>query len=302
MRTFEFRDSKSNKFWNIELQGTQFTVTYGKIGAKGQTQTKSFGDDARARKEHDKLVAEKLGKGYVETTVGTGSTSANDRQAFERSLAANPDDRATHAAYADWLTEQGDPRGEFIQVQLALEEEKRGPGERKELQAREKELLDRHQREWLGELAPYLLDQKDVDEWRLKRGEGYRFAWARGWLDTVEVPMLRTGFARLLGQAPAARLLRRLAIEGNVRSEDDPDAEGKDVQKGRNIPHCIPFAGLRSYQAFVCFRLVKCMTCRKPVEIVIPAGKAFSTFWHARRVLKSCIFLPTTSMPRNSFG
>ncbi|WP_155717217.1 WGR domain-containing protein, partial [Leptospira santarosai] len=29
-----FKDDKSDKFWNIEVDGTSFTVTYGKTGAK----------------------------------------------------------------------------------------------------------------------------------------------------------------------------------------------------------------------------------------------------------------------------
>jgi predicted DNA-binding WGR domain protein len=70
MRRFEFRDGKSAKFWTIALAGRSFTVTYGKIGSAGQTQTKDFKDEAKAKKEHDKLVAEKLAKGYVETTAG----------------------------------------------------------------------------------------------------------------------------------------------------------------------------------------------------------------------------------------
>ncbi len=40
MRTFEFKDSKSNKFWNIELSGSSFTVTFGRIGTNGQAQAK----------------------------------------------------------------------------------------------------------------------------------------------------------------------------------------------------------------------------------------------------------------------
>jgi predicted DNA-binding WGR domain protein len=68
MRTFTYSDDKSSKFWNIELTGSEFTVTYGKVGTKGQTQTKSFADEAKAQKEYDKLVKEKVGKGYVETT------------------------------------------------------------------------------------------------------------------------------------------------------------------------------------------------------------------------------------------
>ena len=56
MRTFVLTDSKSNKFWNIDLQGARFTVTFGKVGTKGQTQTKDFPDAAKAQKAHDKLV------------------------------------------------------------------------------------------------------------------------------------------------------------------------------------------------------------------------------------------------------
>ena len=66
MRTFEFRDGSSAKFWTIELTGTRFTVRFGKTGAAGQTQTKEFADEAKAKKEHDKLIAEKVAKGYAE--------------------------------------------------------------------------------------------------------------------------------------------------------------------------------------------------------------------------------------------
>jgi predicted DNA-binding WGR domain protein len=68
MRTFEFKDDKSNKFWNIELKDKDYTVTFGKIGTKGQTKTKSFPTSEKAQKEYDKLITEKTDKGYVETT------------------------------------------------------------------------------------------------------------------------------------------------------------------------------------------------------------------------------------------
>ncbi len=67
MRHFEFSEGSSNKFWEIDLQGDSFTVRWGKIGTAGQSQTKSFANDAKAQVEHDKLIAEKLGKGYQET-------------------------------------------------------------------------------------------------------------------------------------------------------------------------------------------------------------------------------------------
>src|SRR5437870_4588525 len=114
MRHFTYSDAKSHKFWNIELQGSSFTVTYGRQGTAGQTQTKSFPDAAKAQKEHDKLIKEKLGKGYVEQGAAPAG-GGGMREALESALVANPDDLANHMAYADWLSDQGDPSGEFIQ-------------------------------------------------------------------------------------------------------------------------------------------------------------------------------------------
>jgi predicted DNA-binding WGR domain protein len=52
----------------IELKGKSFTVNFGKIGTSGQTQKKDFPDEAKAKKEYDKLIGEKVKKGYKETT------------------------------------------------------------------------------------------------------------------------------------------------------------------------------------------------------------------------------------------
>src|SRR4051812_28068951 len=76
MRTFEYSDGKSSKFWNIQLQGQSFTVTFGRIGSKGQTQIKQFPSEDRARAAHDKLIAEKLAKGYRETPPAPASAPA----------------------------------------------------------------------------------------------------------------------------------------------------------------------------------------------------------------------------------
>jgi DNA ligase-1 len=65
-RYFEFVDGTSNKFWEIWMDGKDVTTQWGKIGTNGQTKTKTFADEAKAKKEYDKLLAEKTGKGYVE--------------------------------------------------------------------------------------------------------------------------------------------------------------------------------------------------------------------------------------------
>ena len=69
MRRFELVDGKSEKFWEIAVEAASFTVRYGRIGAAGQTQTKSFATDAKAAAEAAKLVKEKTGKGYVEVAA-----------------------------------------------------------------------------------------------------------------------------------------------------------------------------------------------------------------------------------------
>ncbi|EMO43727.1 WGR domain-containing protein [Leptospira santarosai] len=71
-----FKDDKSDKFWNIEVDETSFTVTYGKTGTIGQTQTKSFDDEEKCLKEAEKLLSEKLKKGYVEDAILANTKSA----------------------------------------------------------------------------------------------------------------------------------------------------------------------------------------------------------------------------------
>lgn len=66
-RRFEFIEGTASKFWEIALDGTDLTTRWGKIGTDGQAKTKEFVSEEKARKEYDKLVEEKTGKGYVET-------------------------------------------------------------------------------------------------------------------------------------------------------------------------------------------------------------------------------------------
>ncbi|HEY3449025.1 MAG TPA: DUF4132 domain-containing protein [Myxococcales bacterium] len=75
MRRFEFVEGTSSKFWEIEQNGTQLTVRFGRIGSNGQTQLKSFGSDEAAAKEQDKLIAEKTKKGYSETAANLVATA-----------------------------------------------------------------------------------------------------------------------------------------------------------------------------------------------------------------------------------
>jgi predicted DNA-binding WGR domain protein len=78
-RELVYMDAKSSKFWNIELTGQSHTVTYGRIGTGGQTLTKSFPNEEAARKDMEKLIREKVGKGYVDAAgSGVSATGAGD--------------------------------------------------------------------------------------------------------------------------------------------------------------------------------------------------------------------------------
>ena len=63
---------------------------------------------------------------------------------FIRAITENPDDDALRLVYADWLEERGNPRGEFIRLQCALERMSQEDPRRESLQAREQELLAEH--------------------------------------------------------------------------------------------------------------------------------------------------------------
>lgn len=102
MPRYEFSEGTSNKFWDIQLSGSSFTTTWGKIGTAGQATTKSFPSDDKARQEYDKLIADKVKKGYA--LVGGGATpppaGATQRSAPAAKPTAPPAAKAAPAVAA----------------------------------------------------------------------------------------------------------------------------------------------------------------------------------------------------------
>jgi uncharacterized protein (TIGR02996 family) len=105
-REFELIEGKSAKFWAIKVEGSRYTVRFGRIGTVGQTQIKEFDSEAEARKASRKLIAEKVAKGYKQKAPASPAGSLLD--ALCSAVAANPDDRASRMALADYLSEQGE--------------------------------------------------------------------------------------------------------------------------------------------------------------------------------------------------
>src|SRR5262249_39363244 len=56
----------ARKFWKIALSENAVTVHSGRAGASGRKQTKEFASPHTAQAAYERLIAEKLGKGYRE--------------------------------------------------------------------------------------------------------------------------------------------------------------------------------------------------------------------------------------------
>jgi predicted DNA-binding WGR domain protein len=64
MRRLVFTGDGSSKFWEGGVKGATLEVKFGRIGAAGQSKTKKLASPKAAQAELEKLVREKLAKGY----------------------------------------------------------------------------------------------------------------------------------------------------------------------------------------------------------------------------------------------
>lgn len=87
-----------------------------------------------------------------------------DEAAFLESIQADPEDDGPRMIFADWLDEQGDPRGELIRLQCALARLSPEDGRRPDLEAREREVYEANESAWTEPLRGL------VDGWEFRRG------------------------------------------------------------------------------------------------------------------------------------
>ncbi|WP_157313934.1 WGR and DUF4132 domain-containing protein [Chitinibacter sp. GC72] len=95
MQRYEYTEGNSSKFWEIEQDGLQLNIRWGRIGTNGQSQTKDFASADKASTAMEKLIKEKTGKGYTHT----GDIAVNNikkelqqdtpEQATEKSITVN---------------------------------------------------------------------------------------------------------------------------------------------------------------------------------------------------------------------
>ena len=84
LRVFHFSEGSAHKFWSVAVEGAMQTVRWGRIGAAGQTQTKTFATDEEARRASEKCIEAKRKKGYVEIAVETASLVPAKKRAPKR--------------------------------------------------------------------------------------------------------------------------------------------------------------------------------------------------------------------------
>ena len=67
-RRFEFVGGSSDKFWEVSVRRNEILVRFGRNGTNGQATTKTFVNNAAAEKHAEKMIRDKVGKGYLKVS------------------------------------------------------------------------------------------------------------------------------------------------------------------------------------------------------------------------------------------
>lgn len=122
--------------------------------------------------------------------------------AFLQAILEQPEDDGPRLMYADWLSERGDERGEFIRVQCELAHTPEDHPHRAHWEAIERDLLTRHRNAWLGPL----------------RSLAYRWEFSRGFPEEAAVEAAAfLAHAHLFFSQTPLRVVRMLHARGSLR-------------------------------------------------------------------------------------
>lgn len=89
-QTLRYTDPKSDKFWRIETQGSQFVVNYGKYGTNGRYEIKEFDSPEACEKQAQKLAAAKQKKGYAPAELPADHLYFDDEEYGLNPLTSHP--------------------------------------------------------------------------------------------------------------------------------------------------------------------------------------------------------------------
>jgi uncharacterized protein (TIGR02996 family) len=158
------------------------------------------------------------------------------REQLEQFLLDHPEDEAAPLVYADWLEEHGEnDRAEFIRVQTGLEDESLSASRRQALAAREQQLLEQYQRQWLGELTPFLLDNEEYVYGDPEHNCSFRFR--RGFFRELHITTLGHRLIQAMNRSPLMPWVVDFSVE-NFASHHDYEYLAED--SGEPIPDDLP--------------------------------------------------------------
>jgi uncharacterized protein (TIGR02996 family) len=168
----------------------------------------------------------------------TGKRDARNKD-LEAAILANPTDREAYTVFADWLQEQGDPRGELISLQLGYKE------------GQAKKLIEKHADYFLGPLAAHqtvyddggnnggthLRTSAQDKEWQKTQGQA--FLWRNGYIYRVRLSYNEYGLpdgvgtfdgelSKILEQVfthPSGRYVVELSFNSNGEPIEDDDLQ-----------------------------------------------------------------------------
>jgi WD40 repeat protein len=100
MKTYLVTDEGA-RFWSISLDGSEYTVRYGKVGSNGRTIQKSFDSEEKAEKAYNKQVASKQKQGYVEGDESEHASAVAEKKAKQNEGAAPAVEAAVLRTYHD---------------------------------------------------------------------------------------------------------------------------------------------------------------------------------------------------------
>jgi predicted DNA-binding WGR domain protein len=203
MRRFEFKQGSSYKFWEIHVEGKAYTARYGKVGTEGQTQSKSFATAEKAAAEAEKKIREKVGKGYAEVAASAPAP-------------AKPvvvDQNAEFAVRADQLQAKGDPWGQRIALNIALEAAAPKSPERRKLAKELAQLEKEHGEHFFGAALLEIMQEDEFDKLA-------RLTWEYGYFTRARIGVPDYDFRgpdpdklmHALMLSPAGEFLRELTV------------------------------------------------------------------------------------------
>jgi uncharacterized protein (TIGR02996 family) len=151
----------------------------------------------------------------------------DEELAFIRQIVERPSEELPRLIYADWLEEQGDPKGEFIRVQCALSRGSDDASWTAALRHRERDLLREHCDQWIAEIGPGiqwyeprngLIESLIVSAESLLTTKGEILA--RAPIIGLGVALTSLEHVRTLARQPALAYLQSLRLGGSALREE----------------------------------------------------------------------------------